>query len=71
MRVFENRVTGKRIGPKGDQLTGRWSRLHNKKLHGQVWKTGLMQSGFLVGLLTKETNLKTGHGWEGNIYGIW
>jgi hypothetical protein len=30
--VFENRVL-KRFGPKKDEVTGGWRKLHNKKLH--------------------------------------
>jgi hypothetical protein len=29
LRVFENRVLRKIIGPKRDEVTGEWRRLHN------------------------------------------
>jgi hypothetical protein len=33
LRVFENRVLRKIFGPKRDDVTGQWRRLHNKELH--------------------------------------
>ena len=33
LRVFENRVLRKIFGPKRDELTGDWKKLHNKELH--------------------------------------
>jgi hypothetical protein len=32
-RVFENRVLRRIFGPKRDEVTGEWRRLHNKELH--------------------------------------
>ena len=32
-RVFENRVLRRIYGPKRDEVTGEWRKLHNKKLH--------------------------------------
>jgi hypothetical protein len=34
LRVLENRVLRKILGPKGDEMTGRQRKLHNKDLHG-------------------------------------
>jgi hypothetical protein len=31
--VFENRVLRKMFGPKWDEVTGEWSKLHNEELH--------------------------------------
>jgi hypothetical protein len=31
--VFENRVLGRIFGPKRDELTGEWRKLHNEELH--------------------------------------
>jgi hypothetical protein len=31
--VFENRVLRRIFGPKGDEVTGEWRKLHNGKLH--------------------------------------
>jgi hypothetical protein len=33
LKVFENRVLRRIFGPKRDELTGEWRKLHNKELH--------------------------------------
>jgi hypothetical protein len=33
LRVFENRVLRKVFGPKRDEVTGEWIKLHNEDLH--------------------------------------
>jgi hypothetical protein len=33
LRVFENRVLRKKFGPKRDEVTGGWRKLHNEELH--------------------------------------
>jgi hypothetical protein len=33
LRVFENRVLRRIFGPKSDEVTGEWRKLHNGKLH--------------------------------------
>jgi hypothetical protein len=33
LRVFENRVLRKIFGPKRDDVTGEWRKLHNEELH--------------------------------------
>jgi hypothetical protein len=33
MRVFENRVPRKIFGPKRDEVTGEWRKLHSRELH--------------------------------------
>jgi len=33
LRVFENRVLSKVFGPKRDQVTGEWRKLHNEELN--------------------------------------
>jgi hypothetical protein len=33
LRVFENRVLRRIFGPKRDDVTGEWRRLHNKELY--------------------------------------
>jgi acyl-CoA synthetase (AMP-forming)/AMP-acid ligase II len=35
MKVFENRVFTKIFGPKKDEITGVWIKLHNEELHDQ------------------------------------
>jgi hypothetical protein len=34
LSVFENRVLGRIFGPKRDEVTGGWRKLHNDELHG-------------------------------------
>jgi hypothetical protein len=34
LRVFENRVLRRIFGPKRDEVTGEWSKLHNEELNG-------------------------------------
>jgi hypothetical protein len=33
LRVFENRVLRRIFGPKRDEMTGDWRKLHNEELH--------------------------------------
>jgi hypothetical protein len=33
LEVFENRVLRRIFGPKRDEVTGEWRKLHNEKLH--------------------------------------
>jgi hypothetical protein len=33
LRVFENRVLRRIFGPKGDEVTGEWRKLHDEELH--------------------------------------
>jgi hypothetical protein len=33
LRVFKNRVLRRIFGPKRDEVTGEWRKLHNKELH--------------------------------------
>jgi hypothetical protein len=34
LRVFENMVLRRIFGPKRDEVTGGWRKLHNEELHG-------------------------------------
>jgi hypothetical protein len=34
LRVFQNRVLRRIFGPKRDEVTGGWRKLHNEDLHG-------------------------------------
>jgi hypothetical protein len=34
LRVFENRVLRRIFGPKRDEVSGGWRKLHNEELHG-------------------------------------
>jgi hypothetical protein len=33
LKVFENRVLRRVFGPKGDEVTGKWRKLHNEKFN--------------------------------------
>jgi hypothetical protein len=33
LKVFENRVLRRTFGPKRDEVTGEWRKLHNEELH--------------------------------------
>jgi hypothetical protein len=33
LRVFKNRVLREIFGPKSDEVTGEWRKLHNEELH--------------------------------------
>jgi hypothetical protein len=35
LRVFENRVLRRIFGPKREEVTGEWRKLHNEELNGQ------------------------------------
>jgi hypothetical protein len=34
LRLFENRVLRRIFGPKRDEVTGEWKKLHNEELNG-------------------------------------
>jgi len=34
LRVFENRVLRRLFGPKREEITGEWRKLHNEQLNG-------------------------------------
>jgi hypothetical protein len=37
LRVFENRVLRKIFGPKWDEVTMKWRRIHNEELNFLYW----------------------------------
>jgi len=40
LRVFENRVLGRIFGPKRDEVTGEWRKLHNEEVYSSpniIW----------------------------------
>jgi hypothetical protein len=43
LRVFENRVLRKIFGPKSDEVTGGWRKLHNEELHGLYSSPGIVR----------------------------
>jgi hypothetical protein len=42
LRVFENRVLRRILGPKRDEVTGGWRKLHNEELHGLYSSPGII-----------------------------
>jgi hypothetical protein len=43
LRVFENRVLRRIFGPRRDEVTGGWRRLHNEELHGLYSSTSIVR----------------------------
>jgi hypothetical protein len=43
LRVFENRVLRRIFGPKRDEVTGSWRKLHNEELHGLYSSSGIVR----------------------------
>jgi hypothetical protein len=43
LRVFENRVLRRIFGPKRDEVTGGWRKLHNEDLHGLYPSPGIVR----------------------------
>jgi hypothetical protein len=59
LRVFENRVLIRIFGPKRDEVTGEWRKLHNEELHNlyssrdiirQVKSRGMRWVGHVAGM---------------------
>jgi len=43
MRVFENRVLRRIFGPKRDEVTGEWRKLHNEELNNLYSSPNIVQ----------------------------
>jgi hypothetical protein len=43
LSVFENRVLRRIFGPKRDEVTGGWRKLHNEELHGLYSSPGIVR----------------------------
>jgi hypothetical protein len=43
LRVFENRVLGRIVGPKRGEVTGEWRRLHNEELYHFLLLAGIIR----------------------------
>ena len=43
LRVFDNRVLRKIFGPKRDEVTGEWRRLHTKELYDLYSSPNIVQ----------------------------
>jgi len=43
LRVFEKRVLRRIFGPKRDEVTGEWRKLHNEKLNDLYWSPNIVR----------------------------
>jgi len=43
LRVFENRVLGRISGPRRDEITGEWRKLHNEELYNLYSSTNTVR----------------------------
>jgi hypothetical protein len=59
LRVFENKVLRRIFGPKRDEVTGEWRRLHNEELYALYSSPNIIRVG-------KSRRLR----WEGHVAGI-
>jgi hypothetical protein len=55
LRVFENRVLRRIFGPKRDEVTGGWRKLHNQKLHN------MYSSPSIIRIIKSRRMRGTGH----------
>jgi hypothetical protein len=43
LRLFENRVLRRTFGPKRDEVTGDWRKLHNEELHNLYFSPNIIR----------------------------
>ena len=43
LRVFENKVLRRIFGPKRDEVTGEWKKLHNEELNDLYFSTNIVR----------------------------
>jgi hypothetical protein len=55
LRVFENRVLRKTLGPNRDDMTGGWRNLHNEELHN------LYSSPSIIRIINSRRKMWAGH----------
>jgi hypothetical protein len=60
LRVFENRVLRRIFGPKRDEVTGVWRKLHNEELHGLYFSPSIVR-------VIKARRMR----WAGNVARMW
>jgi hypothetical protein len=69
LRVFENRVLTRIFGPKGDEVTGEWRKLHREELHN------LYSSPDIIRQVKSRRMRWAGHvarmGEERKVYKVW
>jgi hypothetical protein len=71
LRVFENRVLRRIFGPKGDEVTGGWRKLHNEEVQNlysspsiiRMIKSRRMRWAGHVALI-EEKGMHVGYWWE-------
>jgi len=51
LRVFENKVLRRIFGPRRDDVTGKWRRLHNEELNDLYSSSNIVAAGSIVGAL--------------------
>jgi hypothetical protein len=60
LRVFESRVLRRISGPKRDEVTGQWRRLHNEELYAPYSSPNII-------LVIKSKRLR----WAGHVASVW
>jgi hypothetical protein len=71
--VFENRVLRRIFGPKRDEVTGEWRKLHNEELHDlysspsiiRIIKSRRMRWAGHVARVGRRRRTRIGYWWEG------
>jgi hypothetical protein len=72
LRVFENRVLRRVCGPKRDEVTGEWRKLHNEELNDLYSSSNIVRviksrrrrwAGYVAHVGKKERHIH-GFGWE-------
>jgi hypothetical protein len=60
LRVFENRVLMRMFGPKRDEVTGDWRKLHNKELHSLYFSPNIIKDMVYIGGMKHANKILTG-----------
>jgi hypothetical protein len=55
--MFENRGLRRIFGPKGDEVTGGWRKLHNKELHNMYF----LSSTNIIRMIKSRSMTRAGH----------
>jgi hypothetical protein len=58
LRVFENRALRRIFGPKRDEVTGEWRKLHNKELHDLYSSPSI-----IISIITMVMSKRMRYGW--------